>query len=308
MKWRLAMRILITGATGLIGRSLTAFLLSQAHQVIALTRDSRRANKVPGAQVICWPALDDIHDLNDVDAVINLAGEPIANKRWTRQQKEVLCQSRWQITERLSALIKASSEPPAVFISGSAIGFYGDQGQALVTEEEIPHNEFTHQLCERWENLARTAESRHTRVCLLRTGIVLAPHGGALAKMIPLLRLGLGGPISDGRQYLPWIHIDDMIHGINYLLTTDGLNGPFNMVSPYPVHNEQFIATLAKVLGRPAVIRTPAAVMRLLLGESAALVLGGQRAIPKRLEEAGFGFRYFELEEALRNVLNKPAA
>lgn len=300
------MRILITGATGLIGRSLTAFLLSQAHQVTALTRDLQRAKEVLGPQVTCWSTLDDQYDLNSFDAVINLAGEPIAEKRWTPQQKEILCQSRWQITEKLTALIKASSEPPAVFISGSAVGFYGDQGQALVTEEETPHDEFTHQLCERWESLALAAESEQTRVCLLRTGIVLAPHGGALAKMVPLLRLGLGGPIGDGRQYLPWIHIDDMVHGIYFLLTTDGLNGPFNMVSPYPVHNEQFIATLAEVLDRPAVIRTPAAAMRLLLGESAALVLGGQRAVPKRLEEAGFGFRYFDLGEALRAVLKKP--
>ncbi|MBS0054811.1 TIGR01777 family oxidoreductase [Yersinia sp. Marseille-Q3913] len=300
------MRILITGATGLIGRNLTAFLLSQAHQVTALTRDPLRANHLLGTQVTYWSTLDDQHDLNNFDAVINLAGEPIAEKRWTSQQKEILCQSRWQITEKLTTLIKASSAPPAVLISGSAVGFYGDQGQALVTEEETPHEEFTHHLCERWESLARAAESSHTRVCLLRTGIVLAPHGGALAKMVPLLRLGLGGPIGDGRQYLPWIHIDDMVHGIYFLLTTDGLNGPFNMVSPYPVHNEQFIATLAEVLGRPAVIRTPAAAIRLLLGESAALVLGGQRAVPKRLEEAGFAFRYFELEEALRDVLKKP--
>ncbi|WP_145484713.1 TIGR01777 family oxidoreductase [Yersinia aldovae] len=301
------MRILITGATGLIGRNLTVFLLSQAHQVTVLTRDIQRASHALGAQVTCWSTLNDKHDLNDFDAVINLAGEPIAEKRWTVQHKEILCQSRWQITEKLTTLIKASGEPPAVFISGSAVGFYGDQGQALVTEEETPHDEFTHQLCERWENLASAAESENTRVCLLRTGIVLALHGGALAKMVPLIRLGLGGPIGDGRQYLPWIHIDDMVHGIYYLLTTHNLSGPFNMVSPYPVHNEQFIATLAEVLDRPAVIRTPAAAIRLLLGESAALVLGGQRAIPKRLEEAGFAFRYFELEEALRNVLNKPA-
>ncbi|CNH79874.1 MULTISPECIES: TIGR01777 family oxidoreductase [Yersinia] len=300
------MRILITGATGLIGRSLSAFLLSQGHQITALTRNPQRATEVLGSQVTCWSTLDDKYDLDDFDAVINLAGEPIAEKRWTAQQKEILCQSRWQITEKLATLIKASRQPPAVFISGSAVGFYGDQGQALVTEDEVPHDEFTHQLCERWESLALAAQSTNTRVCLLRTGIVLAPHGGALAKMVPLLRLGLGGPIGDGRQYLPWIHIDDMVHGIHYLLTTEGLSGPFNMVSPYPVHNEQFIATLADVLDRPAVIRTPAAAIRLLLGESAALVLGGQRAVPKRLEEAGFAFRYFELEDALRNVLKKP--
>ncbi len=300
------MRILITGATGLIGRSLTPFLLSQGHQITALTRSLQRANNLLGQQVTYWPTLDDQEDLNSFDAVINLAGEPIAEKRWTSQQKEILCQSRWQITERLATLINASGQPPTVFISGSAVGFYGDQGQALVTEEEPPHDEFTHQLCERWENLALAAESSHTRVCLLRTGVVLAPEGGALAKMLPLFRLGLGGPMGDGRQYLPWIHLEDMVQGIYYLLTTHNLRGPFNMVAPYPVHNEQFTATLADVLDRPAAIRTPAAAIRLLMGESAILVLGGQRALPKRLEEAGFGFRYYELEDALRDVLKKP--
>lgn len=132
------MRIVITGATGLIGRSLNAFLLSQAHQITVLTRDPQRANDVLGSQVTCWSTLDDQHDLNNFDAVINLAGEPIAEKRWTPQQKEILCQSRWQITERLTTLIRASSQPPAVFISGSAVGFYGDQGQAVVTEDEAP--------------------------------------------------------------------------------------------------------------------------------------------------------------------------
>lgn len=300
------MRILITGATGLIGRSLTQRLLSLSHSITVLSRDPDRAKRVLGQQVTCWSTLDDRQNLDDFDAVINLAGEPIADKRWTVQQKERLCQSRWQITERIANLIKAGHQPPQVLISGSAVGFYGDQGDSFVTEEETPHDEFTHQLCQRWENLALEAESPQTRVCLLRTGVVLAANGGALAKMLPIFRLGLGGPIGDGRQYLPWIHLDDMVNGIHYLLTSDELRGPFNMVAPYPVHNEQFSATLGDVLNRPAFMRVPAAAIRLLMGESAVLVLGSQRALPKRLEEAGFGFRYFDLEEALRDVLQKP--
>ncbi|MNC52630.1 Epimerase family protein [compost metagenome] len=177
----------------------------------------------------------------------------------------------------------------------------------MVTEEEPPHDEFTHQLCQRWEALALRAQSSYTRVCLLRTGVVLSPKGGALAKMLPPFRMGLGGPIGNGRQYLPWIHIDDMVNAIIYLLDNPPLRGPFNMVAPYPVHNEQFTATLAKVLDRPAFLRAPAFAMRLLMGEAAVLVLGGQRAVPRRLEEAGFVFRFFELEQALDDVINQQA-
>ncbi|WP_114193127.1 TIGR01777 family oxidoreductase [Edaphovirga cremea] len=297
------MRILITGATGLIGSTLTERLLSLSHQVTILTRDTQRARRIFADRVNYWPDLETQTSLDGFDAVINLAGEPIADKRWTEQQKKILCESRWQITGRLTELIKASENPPAVFISGSAAGYYGDQGQAVVTEEETPHDEFTHQLCAKWEALALAAQSDRTRVCLLRTGVVLAPKGGILAKMLPPFRLGLGGPFGDGKQYLAWIHIDDMIAGILYLLTHPQLSGPFNMVAPYPAHNEQFSAMLGQVLHRPAFIRVPAFAVKLMMGEGAILVLGGQRAIPKRLEEAGFTFRYFELEEALTNVI-----
>jgi len=299
------MRILITGATGLIGSSLTQRLLSLSHSITVLTRDVQRARERFGEQVSYWSTLQDQTSLDGFDAVINLAGEPIADKRWSKAQKERLCHSRWDLTERLAALINAGSSPPGVLISGSAAGYYGDQGQAVVTEDEAPHDEFTHQLCQRWESLALQAQSEATRVCLLRTGVVLASKGGALAKMLPPFRLGLGGPIGNGRQYLPWIHLDDMVNGILYLLEHATLQGPFNMVAPYPVHNEQFAAQLANVLDRPAFLRMPAFAMRLLMGEAAVLVLGGQRAVPRRLEEAGFSFRFLELEQALDDVINQ---
>ncbi|HBR0013456.1 TPA: DUF1731 domain-containing protein, partial [Klebsiella aerogenes] len=162
---------------------------------------------------------------------------------------------------------------------------------------------FTHKLCARWEQIACEAQSDRTRVCLLRTGVVLAPRGGILAKMTPAFKLGLGGPIGDGRQYLAWIHIDDMVNGILWLLDND-LRGPFNMVSPYPVRNEQFAHALGHALNRPAIFRVPAAAIRLLMGESSVLVLGGQRALPKRLEATGFSFRWYDLEEALKDVLS----
>ena len=191
-----------------------------------------------------------------------------------------------------------------MLISGSATGYYGDLGEVVVTEEEPPHNEFTHKLCARWEQIACGAQSEHTRVCLLRTGVVLAAKGGILGKMLPPFKLGLGGPIGNGRQYLAWIHIDDMVNGILWLLDND-LRGPFNMVSPYPVRNEQFAHALGHALDRPAILRVPASAMRLLMGESSVLVLGGQRALPKRLEAAGFSFRWYDLDQALENILGK---
>ncbi|ELW9441233.1 TIGR01777 family oxidoreductase [Pluralibacter gergoviae] len=296
------MKILITGGTGLIGRYLVSRLLTLGHAVVVVTRSPDSARQRLDKRVELWPGLEQRSHLNDIDAVINLAGEPIADKRWTDAQKARLCDSRWQITQRLVTLIKASDTPPAVLLSGSAAGYYGDLGEVVVTEEEPPHNEFTHKLCARWEQIACEAQSDATRVCLLRTGVVLAPDGGILAKMTPPFRLGLGGPIGSGRQYLAWIHIDDMANAILWLLDND-LRGPFNMVSPYPVRNAQFAHALGRALHRPAIVRAPAVAVRLLMGESSVLVLGGQRALPKRLEAAGFAFRWYDLDDALADVL-----
>ncbi|MEO3990961.1 TIGR01777 family oxidoreductase [Pseudocitrobacter cyperus] len=296
------MKILITGGTGLIGRHLIPRLLELSHTVTVVTRSPEKARQHFGTRVEIWKGLEERRSLEGIDAVINLAGEPIADKRWTDAQKQRLCESRWRITEKLSALIQASETPPDVLISGSAAGYYGDLGEVVVTEEEPPHNEFTHKLCAKWEQLACTAQSDRTRVCLLRTGVVLAPQGGILGKMIPPFKLGLGGPIGNGRQYLAWIHIDDMVNGILWLLEKP-LRGPFNMVSPYPVHNEQFAHALGHALKRPAILRVPATAIRLLMGESSVLVLGGQRALPKRLEESGFVFRWYDLDGALEDLL-----
>jgi len=296
------MKILLTGGTGLIGRHLIPRLLELGHSVTVSTRSPEKAKSRLDSRVTLWRDFEGQTNLNGFDAVINLAGEPIADKRWTAEQKQRLCHSRWDITQKLVTLINASDAPPSALISGSAAGYYGDLGEVVVTEEEPPHNEFTHNLCARWEQIACEAQSEHTRVCLLRTGVVLAPRGGILAKMTPAFKLGLGGPIGSGRQYLAWIHIDDMVNGILWLLDND-LRGPFNMVSPYPVRNEQFAHALGHALNRPAIFRVPAAAIRLLMGESSILVLGGQRALPKRLEAAGFGFRWYDLEEALADVL-----
>lgn len=296
------MQLLITGGTGLIGRHLIPRLLQLGHQVNVVTRDVAAAREHLDERVRLWSGLNQQSDLNGIEGVINLAGEPIADKRWSASQKQQLCESRWQITEQLVSLIHASNTPPAFLISGSATGFYGDSGEVIVTEEDPGQDEFTHTLCARWEQLALNAESDQTRVCLLRTGVVLARQGGALEKMKLPFRLGVGGPIGSGKQYLPWIHIDDMIDAIIWLMDHQALRGPFNMVAPYPVRNEQFAATLGQVMHRPAFMRTPAAAIKLMMGESAVLVLGGQHVLPKRLEASGFTFRWYDLQQALQDV------
>lgn len=297
------MHILITGGTGLIGRALTARLLQAGHQLSVVTRDVAAARRNLSEKVNLWSGLDQQQNLNGIDAVINLAGEPIAAKRWSDPQKRLLCDSRWQITQRLVELIQATSTPPAVLISGSATGFYGDTGDVVVTEDDPGHAEFTHELCARWEQLALMAQSEHTRVCLLRTGVVLSEKGGALEKMKLPFKLGIGGPLGNGKQYLPWIHLEDAVNGIAWLLGNPGLEGPFNLVAPYAVRNEQFAAALGEAMHRPAFMRTPATAVRLMMGESAVLVLGGQHVLPQRLEASGFRFRWYELDKALADVI-----
>lgn len=297
------MHILITGGTGLVGRPLVLRLLQRGYQVSVVTRDVAAARAKLGEQVSLWSGLDQQQHLNGIDAVINLAGEPIAARRWSEAQKTRLCQSRWQITQRLAELIAASSAPPAVLISGSASGFYGNTGDLVVTEDDPGHSEFTHQLCARWEQLALQAQSERTRVCLLRTGVVLSPDGGALEKMQLPFKLGIGGPLGNGKQYMPWIHIEDMLAGILWLLDHATLQGPFNLVAPYAVRNEQFAAALGKAMHRPAFMRTPATAIRLMMGESAVLVLGGQHLLPQRLEASGFRFHWYDLDQALEDVV-----
>ncbi|WP_130830873.1 TIGR01777 family oxidoreductase [[Erwinia] mediterraneensis] len=296
------MHILITGGTGLIGRHLIPRLLLLGHQISVVTRDVARAREKLDKRVALWSGLAQQQDLNGIDAVINLAGEPVADKRWTELQKQRLCESRWQITERIASLINASSQPPAVLLSGSATGYYGDTGDLVMTEEDTGQDEFTHHLCARWEQLALSAESERTRVCLLRTGLVLSREGGALSKMKMPFNLGIGGPMGSGKQYISWIHIDDMVNAILWLLDNETLRGPFNMVSPYAVRNEQFAAMLGHAMRRPAFMRTPASAIKVMMGESAVLVLGGQHALPKKLEASGFGFRWYDLQEALQDV------
>jgi hypothetical protein len=302
------MKILLTGGTGFIGSELLKLLTT--HQVVLLTRSSEKAQQLlkhaDVGNIEYIDSLDQLADLNHIDAVINLAGEPIADKRWTKKQKEKICKSRWQITEKIVELIHASTKPPAVFISGSAVGYYGDQQEHPFDEcLHVNSDDFPHVVCEQWEQIAKRAESENTRVCLLRTGVVLGLNGGALAKMLLPYKLGLGGPLGGGNQYMPWIHILDMVRAIMYLLNTPHAHGAFNMCAPHPVTNRIFSGTLAKTLKRPHILFTPKWVMETVMGESACLLFDSIRAKPKKLTELDFQFTYSRIEPALKHLLHE---
>lgn len=295
------MNILLTGASGLIG----SHFLKQFYQHNNFTLLSRFPEKLtsqwPNSHVI--NSLDKLTDLNNFDAVINLAGEPIAEKRWTQAQKDSIYQSRLSITQKLSDLIIASTSPPTTFISGSAIGFYGRQTVANIDENyQDVFDEFSHKLCLDWENAALSCSVK-TRVCLLRTGIVLDKQQGALAKMITPFKFGVGTVLGSGDQVMSWIHKQDMVNAIHFILTNVNLSGPINMTAPNPATNKEFSETLAKVLHRPCLFKTPAAVLRLMLGEMSDLLLYGQHVTPNKLLEANFQFTFPELELALNDLL-----
>ena len=292
------MRILITGGTGLIGSNLIPKL--KPNDITVVTRNVSQAELILGHKVTLISSLDEFKNLDNFHVVINLAGEPIINKRWSDEQKKVIEHSRWDITEKLISLMKASNDPPSLFVNGSAIGYYGRQGDEIIDEDfDSPNDEFSHQLCERWEFLARKAESERTRVCIIRTGIVITRRGGALMKMVPPFKFGLGGPMGSGKQYMSWIHLEDMLDGLIHIIDNIECKGVHNFTAPNPVTNAEFSKTLASVLHRPSLLPMPSFALRVIMGEAADLLLYGQRVIPKRLQESGYQFHYPELEHAL---------
>ncbi|RJE70815.1 TIGR01777 family protein [Pseudoalteromonas sp. MSK9-3] len=297
------MKVLITGATGLIGRQLCQELY-QEHELIALTRHIARAKSILPDTVTCINTLNDT-DFNALDVIINLAGEPIADKRWSDQQKEKILTSRLTITQQLVEKIKLANSPPHTLISGSAIGFYGRQSSHIKINETFTDctAEFSNELCEQWEDLALSAQQYNTRVCIVRTGVVLSAQGGALAKMVPPFKMGLGGKVSSGEQMMSWIHIDDMVNIIVHLMENTALNGKFNATAPSPVSNIEFTKTLSSVLKRPAIIPMPNIMLRLLFGEMADLLIYGQAVVPDRLTKDNFQFKYKELHSALNDIL-----
>lgn len=298
------MNVLITGGTGLIGKHLCELLKSQ-HQIYVLTRTPSKAQQILGTDIKVVSKVNDI-DFNTLDCVINLAGEPIANKRWTDKQKAIISNSRIKLTKQLSHAINQAETPPSVFISGSAIGYYGRQSTRAIDESYTDvHDEFSHQLCLKWEQAAQQAQSSNTRVCLLRTGIVLDKHQGALSKMQPAFKFGLGGAIGDGNQGMSWVHIDDMVALINFVIENEAIDGIINATSPNPVSNKEFSHQLGKVLNRPVKLTVPVWFLNLTMGEMAELLIYGQYVKPTKLLNNGYNFRYPNLPEALNNIINK---
>lgn len=297
------MHILVTGGTGFIGSSLVEHLKRQGHSLTVLTRNPDSSALAGDAAITLIQSLTQIPSGQTIDAIINLAGEGIADKRWSDKRKQVLMDSRLKTTQAILDLIDRMPSKPHCLISGSAVGYYGDQGDNEVDESSTPSEDFGHELCQRWETLAMQAQERDVRICILRTGLVVGPNGGFLKRMLLPFKLGLGGRLGNGRQWLSWIHREDLIRLILWLLNNTDCSGPYNGVSPNPVTNEQFTKILAHCLHRPAFLPAPAPVLKLALGEMSSLLLTGQRVTPKRALAQGFKFNFRQLESALEDVL-----
>jgi uncharacterized protein len=306
------MRIAITGATGLIGSAVARVLRSRGEEVVALSRDRDRARQILGDDVEAhvWP--DPKHSppppeaLRHADAVIHLLGEPVA-QRWTEAAKREIRDSRVLSTRSLVEGLAALPDDtrPATLVSQSATGYYGPRGEEKLDEDAQAGDDFLARVTAEWEREA-SAAGPGVRVVLARTGVVLAPSGGALAQMLPPFRLGVGGPVAGGRQYVPWIHLDDVAGALLHCVEDQRTSGPVNLTAPNPATNLELSRTLGRVLHRPAVLPVPALALRLLYGEMAQIVLTGQRVLPARLQATGYEFKQPELEPALRDVLAKP--
>ena len=295
--------VAVTGATGLIGTALVARLRTQGHTVRRLLRSSREA----GPDDVRWDVSSGAlpaQALAGADAIVHLAGEPIAH-RWTEARKRAIRESRVRGTEQLATAVLAMDQPPRVLLSGSAVGYYGDRGDTPVDESSAPGADFLAGVCVEWERAAAAVADAGVRLVTMRTGIVLSPNGGALARLLPVFRLGGGGRIGSGTQWMSWIGLHDHVRAMEHALSTDAMRGPANLVAPNPVTNAEFATTLGRVLARPALVPVPAIALELLYGEMArATLLSGQRALPRTLLGIGFEFDQPTLEGALRAELH----
>jgi uncharacterized protein (TIGR01777 family) len=300
------MNILVSGSTGLVGTALIPALTAAGHEVVRLVRSKSRS---PSRELIGWdPEANyiDAAGLEGLDAVVHLAGESIASGRWTALKKARIRDSRVRGTRLLCEALGHATRPPAVLICASAVGFYGDRGDEVLTESSSLGTGFLAEVCRDWEGSTNPARQKGIQVINLRFGVILSAHGGALATMLTPFKMGAGGVIGSGRQYMSCIAVDDCIGAIQHALSAASLSGPVNVVGPVPVTNREFTKTLGKVLGRPTIFPMPAFAARLALGEMAdELLLSSARVEPKKLLESGFQFQYPELESALRHVLGK---
>lgn len=296
------MRIAMTGATGFIGRALSEALAAKGHAVLALTRrpDAAKGDFGAGVEVFGWdpgkPA-----PLPPCDAVVHLAGESVAG-RWTTEKKRKIRDSRVQGTRSLVDSIARMDAKPSALVSASGIGYYGDRGEEVLTEAAPPGEDFLAQVCVEWEAEAQRAETLGLRVARVRLGVVLDEGGGALPLMALPIRLGVGGKLGSGRQWVAWIHRDDAVGLFRHALERDDLSGPVNACAPEPIRNAELTKELAKVLHRPAIVPVPAFALRLVVGEMAETLLGGQRALPKAVQETGYAFQYPTLRAALEEI------
>lgn len=299
------MKIVVAGASGLVGTALVPALRAAGHDVVRLVRRAVRQN-----DEVAWdPAAGEIDAarLGDVDGWVNLAGENLGEGRWTAARCERILRSRVEATRTLVAAMTRTARKPSVFVSASAVGFYGDRGDEVLTEAASLGRGFLPGVCLAWETHAVGAERAGIRTVLARFGVILAPQGGALGKMLPIFRVGLGGRLGSGRQWMSWIGIDDVVEILQRALTGMELSGPVNVVAPGAVRNADFTAALGRVLGRPAIVPVPGVALRLALGTRMAdeALLASTRAEPARLVTAGYRFRHAEIEGALRAVLAK---
>lgn len=303
------MKIILAGGTGFIGKAFRESLTQKGHEVVILTRQVSRENDAGlRTRFRHWNPPEEgtwANELEGAGAVVNLAGEPIAGRRWSAAQKRRILESRTQTVAALVRALERRRAKPPVFLNASAVGYYGGRGAEAVTEETRPGNDFLAETCKAWEAEVRRAEEGGIRTVRLRIGIVLGEDGGALAKMLPPFRWGLGGPLGSGRQWMSWVHLKDVIGLIHFLLEKKEASGAFNAAAPNPVTMSEFARTLGRVLHRPAFFPAPAFLLRILLGEMAELLLTGQRVLPTRALEMGYPFRFPELEPALREILAK---
>ena len=298
------MTVIVTGSNGLVGSALVSFLTTGGHRVIRLVRSPQQARE----STALWDPSKGVIDasaLEGADAVVHLAGENISQGRWTTAKKQRIRDSRINGTRLLSETLSQLARPPKVMMSASAIGYYGDRGEQELSEDSVRGAGFLADVCEAWENAVAPAVERGIRVVNLRSGIVLTPAGGSLGKMLFAFQLGIGGVLGNGRQYVSWIAMDDMISAIYHTLLSDKLHGPVNLATPQPVTNIEFTNTLGRVLHRPTLLPVPAAALRLVIGELANEVLASARVIPAKLLQTGYTFLYPQLESALRHLLGK---
>lgn len=299
--------ILITGGSGFIGRHLCRAAINRKYTVIVLTRDRSMAAKHLPSDVSLIDDLNQLEAYPAVDIVVNLAGQSLAEGRWTMKRKAQLLESRVGTTDKLFNYFKTSNaKPPQVVISGSAVGFYGagNGEDKPITENAGSEANFSHYLCAQWEQSASQFESLGSRVCYLRTGIVLGEQG-ALAKMLPPFKVGLGGPFGNGNHWMPWIHIQDIVNIALYCINQTSLQGAINGTAPHPVRNNEFVKTLGAVLKRPAFFPLPATVVKLLFGQMGEeLLLQGKAVVPKKLQDSGYQFQYTNLRSALSDIIH----